>query len=47
MFYIYMALVAFFCLIFVLNMFQEPKVMERVSYALLLIPFLLRLLGLK
>lgn len=47
MYYIYMALIAFFCLIFVLNMFQETKMMERASYALLLVPFLLRLLSLK
>jgi hypothetical protein len=46
-FYAYMVLIGIFCLVFVLNMFQERRLMERVSYALLLVPFLLRLLGLK
>ena len=47
MFYIYWLLLAFLVVIIVWNLFDEADIKLRASYALLVVPFLLRLFVLK
>ena len=47
MFYVYWFIIASLATIIVVNMFRERRPLMQISYGLLLIPFLLRVLVLK
>lgn len=47
MLYVYLGLVGLLCFFVLRNMFQEKNFMAQLSYALLAIPLLLRLLAVK
>lgn len=47
MFYLYLILTGALTLVFVSNLFRERGFVPRLSYALMIIPFLLRTLAIK
>lgn len=47
MFFVYLVLTASLTLVLVANLFRERSLVGRISYALMVIPFLLRTLAIK
>lgn len=47
MFYVYLGLVGALIAIVVRNLYEEKSIMQQISYALLLVPLVLRLLVIK